>query len=141
MPDADSGKSIDYQTTAPSLEQSDELQSTFTDIIPEETMEIIRKSLEEGENNDNTILMIPDKDNDQQEKRKKRCNTIKKTYVDFLSEEEDFVWDSTSWKDTDEESSASGEEPKRKKRKKAKKSKGSVDGKVGEEGLKKKEDK
>ncbi|XP_072933165.1 uncharacterized protein [Epargyreus clarus] len=114
-------------------EKEPELISTLTEVIAESEMELLRKSLEadedeiETENNNDT--------NDDQVKTKKRNKrSINKSYVDFLSEEEDFVWDSSSWKETgDESSSNESDEPQEKKKKVT-----SEDGKVGEAGLKKK---
>ncbi|CAB3243640.1 unnamed protein product [Arctia plantaginis] len=115
-------------------EKDPELISTLTEVIAESEMELLRKSLEadeddiEAENNNNK--------NDGQVKSKERNkrSKINKSYVDFLSEEEDFVWDSSSWEETgDESSSNESNEPQEKKRKVR-----SEDGKVGEAGLKKK---
>ncbi|CAG4952205.1 unnamed protein product [Colias eurytheme] len=90
----------------------DSLQPTITDLIPEKEMDILRKSLEEDKEEDTGTIHTPDILNNKKSKR----NLIKKCYVDFISDEEDFVWDSTSWKDTDETSSEDGEPKKRKKK-------------------------
>ncbi|CAH2087680.1 unnamed protein product [Euphydryas editha] len=111
---------------------NDSLQPTITDIIPEKDMDLLRKSLEDDKADDNSQL-IPTTDDHPIRKKNNRV-VLKKSYVDFLSENEDFTWDSTSWKETDESSSDEGDdEAPRKKNKKIIKN-----GKVGEAGVKKK---
>lgn len=94
---------------------------------------------------DNTIDEIEvnkqdDKENniDSNENQSKRSrypkSKMKKSYVDFISDEEDFEWDSTSWKDTGNSStSTETNEPQRNKKKVR-----SKDGKVGDVGTRKK---
>lgn len=96
-------------------------------------MDLIRKSLEEDDiDKDKSITMnITDNKQVQENKKSKRCK-LKKSYVDFLSDEEDFVWDSSSWKETGDESSEI-DVPEKKKKKKS-----SEYGKVGDSGLRKK---
>ncbi|CAH0730442.1 unnamed protein product, partial [Brenthis ino] len=107
-------------------ENESELLSTLTEVIPEGEMELLRKSLEPDEDDIEV-------ENNKSKKRNKRSK-INKNYVDYLSEEEDFVWDSSSWNETgDESSSDESNEPQKKKRKVR-----AEDGKVGEAGLKKK---
>lgn len=74
-----------------------------------------------------------DNDGPAAKKRRRRDSTLKKSYVDFLSEEEDFVWDSTSWKETGDDSTSSELDNQRSKRKKLKKR--SQEESVGDDGL------
>lgn len=92
-------------------------------------MDILRKSLEENNTDDNVEIQTEV----DHPIRKKNKRVLKKSYVDFLSEDEDFAWDSTSWKETDESSSDQDDQTLTKKNKKSMK-----DGKVGDAGLKKK---
>lgn len=111
-----------------------ELISTLTEVIAESEMELLRKSLEadeddiEAENNNITY------DSQVKSKKKNKRSKINKSYVDFLSEEEDFEWDSSSWKENGDESSSNESNEPQKKKKKVR----SEDGKVGEARLKKK---
>lgn len=112
------------------FETSEDLQPTLTKMIPETEMDLIRKSLE----NDDPVVDIdipscPDEE-EGTENKKRKGHQINKSYVDFLSENEDFVWDSSSWKDTGESSSSEDDQPKKKKR--------LQEGKIGEDGVRKK---
>lgn len=112
------------------FETSEDLQPTLTKMIPETEMDLIRKSLENDDPVDDIdIPSYPDEEEGTENKKRKRTQ-INKSFVDFLSEDEDFVWDSSSWKDTGESSSSEDDQPKKRKR--------LQEGKVGEEGVRKK---
>lgn len=113
-------------------DSNESLNPTLTEIIQEkELMDIIRKSLEDENAGDVEISNQPE---DAPKKvRKSKRTVIQKSYLDFMSEDEEFAWDSTSWKDTDDSSSNEEELPKKKKTVNA-------EGKVGESGLKKKKE-
>ncbi|CAG9787526.1 unnamed protein product [Diatraea saccharalis] len=115
-------------------EKEPELISSLTEVIAESDMELLRKSLEVDEDDVESEKM--NNSNEVQVKSKKKYKRSKpnKSYVDFLSEEEDFAWDSSSWVESgDESSSEENNKPQKRKRKVR-----SEDGKVGEVGLKKK---
>ena len=102
----------------------------------------MRKSLEEDTVDNaesmNSIINLLDKNQGQSEKKKSKRNQMKKSYIDLLSDEEDFIWDSSSWKETGEESSSS--ESNKPQNKKTKRKFSTEDGKVGNAGLRKKKE-
>lgn len=84
-------------------DSSESLQPTITEIIPAKEMDVIRKSLE-NDNAGDIELPIQAKDSKKKSRKSKRA-VIQKSYLDFMTEDEDYIWDSTSWKETDESSS------------------------------------
>lgn len=101
-----------------------EMISDTIKIIPDKEMEQMRQFVEENldicEENNIELLDLPE---DIQKKKKRSTRTpLKKCYLDFISDEEDFVWDSTSWKETDNDddtsSSSENDTPRKKKRQK-----------------------
>ncbi|CAH1645621.1 unnamed protein product [Spodoptera littoralis] len=97
-------------------DSNESLQPTLTEIIPEKEMDILRKSLEEDNNAEEITTEIPNRAEDVPKKvRKSKRTVIQKSYLDFMSEDEDFVWDSTSWEGTDKSSSDDDDQPKKKK--------------------------
>ncbi|KAL4718061.1 hypothetical protein ACJJTC_005099 [Scirpophaga incertulas] len=114
------------------FEMSEHLQPSIMNVIPETDMDLIRKSLENDDPVDVDILSCPDEQAETENKNKKRTH-INQSYVDFLSEDEDFVWDSSSWKDTGASSSSEDGKSKKKKIKKR-----LQEEKVGEDGVRKK---
>lgn len=113
-------------------ESYENLQPTITEIIiPEADMEMIRRSLEnENVVNDTNMPSFPDEVEPENTKRQRV--SINKTYFDFMSENEDFEWDSTSWKETGDSSSSEEDKPLKKKRNKR-----LQEEKVGDDGLRK----
>lgn len=84
-------------------DSSESLQPTITEIKPAKEMYVIRKSLE-NDNAGDIELPIQAKDSKKKSRKSKRA-VIQKSYLDFMTEDEDYIWDSTSWKETDESSS------------------------------------
>ncbi|CAH2103933.1 unnamed protein product [Euphydryas editha] len=108
---------------------NDSLHPTITEVIGEKDMEKLRKSLEDDNaEKDMEILrqsledgnvkkdMETERKASDKEKKKRKQTELKKNYVDFLSEDEDFVWDSTSWKDTDGSSTHSSDSNQKKRK-------------------------
>ncbi|RVE40369.1 hypothetical protein evm_014980 [Chilo suppressalis] len=104
-----------------SSENSEHLTPTILEIIPDKDMDIIRKSLEEENAQDEDLPSFPENEEPLPKQKKRNSAVMKKSYVDFLSDPEGFEWDSSSWKETGDESSGEIDLSLKKRKKKGKK--------------------
>ncbi|XP_028042034.1 uncharacterized protein LOC114251837 [Bombyx mandarina] len=116
--------------TEGTINNDSSFQQTIIDMIPEKNMDVMRKSLEDDNDNEQIIQ----KADDHTIGKKNKQAGFKRSHIDFLRENEGFFRDSTSYKETDDRSSNDQDDQAPKKKKKT----SPKDGKVDNAGLKKK---